>query len=386
MKLKHLLLLSLSALVLASCDKDDDNNEPETGNNPSYNVPETYTFTDADGNNTVSYSGQEERLNQLGEMTALMKTGNTPGTRVDARSLKDMFANVNGDGNENFSFTSTKQLKNKCANQFTDAAAIQADFESWMDKLELISSQTQAGVFDASNGQAGCLNTDGAGPYLVDENGFEPVQIIEKGLMGAVFYHQITGYYLTDEKIGDAVDNSTPVDPDNGKHYTAMEHHWDEAFGYFTTATNFPQEGTDRFWGKYSNTVDPHLGSNQKIMDAYLKGRAAISNGDMATKEEMRDIVIEELELVVAGTAIHYLNGGRENFTNDAIRVHQLSEAYAFLNDLRYNPRSTATPQQINALLADLGDNFYDITITDINRVRDELSAIYQLDAVKEVL
>ena len=204
--------------------------------------------------------------------------------------------------------------------------------------------------------------------------------------MGAVFYHQITGYYLTDEKIGDAVDNSAPVDPDNGKYYTAMEHHWDEAFGYFTTATNFPLEGTDRFWGKYSNTVDPHLGSNQKIMDAYLEGRAAISNGDMATKEEMRDIVIEELELVVAGTAIHYLNGGRENFSNDAIRVHQLSEAYAFLNDLRYNPNSIATPQQINALLADLGNNFYDISITDINSVRDELSAIYQLDAVKELL
>jgi len=362
MKFKHLLVLSFTAIILVSCDKDDDNNDPQSDNNPGYNVPATYSFVDSDGNNTVSYSGQEDRLNQLAEITTLMKTGNTPGTTVDAQVLKDMFANVNGDGNGNFSFVSTKQLKDKCANQFSDAAAIQADFESWMDKLELISS------------------------YLVDENGFEPVQIIEKGLMGAVFYHQITGYYLTDEKIGDGVDNSTPVDPENGKYYTAMEHHWDEAFGYFTTATNFPEEGTDRFWGKYSNTVDPHLGSNQKIMDAYLTGRAAISNGDMATKEEMRDIVIEELEFVVAGTAIHYLNGGRENFTNDAIRVHQLSEAYAFLNDLRYNPNSKASPQQINAMLADLGDNFYDITIAQINGVRDELSAIYQLDAVKEVL
>jgi len=386
MKFKHFLTLSISVAILVSCDKDDDNNEPENNNTPAYNVPDTYTFADADGNNTVSYTGQEDRLNQLAEITSLMKTGNTPGTVVDGQALKDMFANVNGDGNGNFSFVSTKQLKNKCANQFTDAAAIQADFEAWMDKLDQISSQTQAGVFDASNGQAGCLNTDGAGPYLVDENGFEPVQIIEKGLMGAVFYHQITGYYLTDEKIGDGVDNSTPVDPENGKYYTAMEHHWDEAFGYFTTATNFPSEGTDRFWGKYSNAVDEHLGTNQKIMDAYLMGRAAITNGDMATKNEMRDKVIEQLELVVAGTAIHYLNGSRENFTNDAIRVHQLSEAYAFLNDLRYNPDSKASALQINALLEDLGDNFYNITISEINSVRDQLSAIYQLDPVKELL
>ena len=38
----------------------------------SYNVPTTYEFTDADGNNTVSYSGQTARMDMLSEMTSLL--------------------------------------------------------------------------------------------------------------------------------------------------------------------------------------------------------------------------------------------------------------------------------------------------------------------------
>ena len=37
-------------------------------------MPTTYTFTDASGNNTVSYSGQTARLDMLGEMTSYLKT------------------------------------------------------------------------------------------------------------------------------------------------------------------------------------------------------------------------------------------------------------------------------------------------------------------------
>ena len=72
----------------------------------------------------------------------------------------------------------------------------------------------------------------------MDANGIEYTQLIEKGLMGAVFYYQITNVYLGDGKMD--VDNADQVDPDNGKYYTTMEHHWDEAFGYFSDAVDFP--------------------------------------------------------------------------------------------------------------------------------------------------
>ena len=379
-----LLALGLSTIAFTSCSSDDENPTP---NPPAgYSVPETYVFTDANGNNTVNFSGQTDRLNQLAELTTLMKSANTAGTSVNAQDLKDMFANVGENGNGNFSFSSSKQLRNKCATQYSNAEEVRLEFEEMMDNLAAISQTTVAGEVNGTNGVAGIVQTGDVGPYLMNAKGQEYNQLITKGLMGAVFYHQMTGYYLTDEKIGDAVDNSTPKDSVAGKHYTSMEHHWDEAFGYFTSSVNFPTEGTDRFWGGYCNTVDPQLGSNKKLMDAFLTGRAAISNGDMVTKNQQRDIILKEMERVVAGAAIHYMNKAKADFANDAKRNHFLSEGTGFINSLRYKPNGTITPIEINGIQAELGDNFYEVTIAKIISVRDQLSEKFGMDAVKNEL
>ena len=385
MKKLLILLFGISSTLLTSCSDDDDTNP--TPNPPAgYSIPETYTFTDAQGNNTVNFSGQVERQDQLGEIETLMKSANTAGTAINAQDLKDMFANVNDNGNGNFSFESTKQLRNKCATEFTDAEEVRLEFETMMESLAAISQTTISGESNGENGIAGIVQSGDAGPYLMDANGQEYTQLISKGLMGAVFYHQITGYYLTDEKIGDGVDNSTAVDPTEGKHYTAMEHHWDEAFGYFTDATNFPLSGTDRFWGEYANVVNPGLGSNEILMTAFLTGRAAISNDDMTTKNEQRDIIIREMERVVAGAAIHYMNKARDQFANNASRNHFLSEGMGFINGLRFNPNTGLSPQEISALKSEIGDNFYEVTVSDILSVRDQLSAAFEMESVKNDL
>ena len=51
---------------------------------------------------------------------------------------------------------------------------------------------------------------------------------------------------------------------------TDMQHHWDEAFGYFGVPTDFPTntEGLVGL-GKYCNKVDAQLGCNKIIMDAF---------------------------------------------------------------------------------------------------------------------
>ncbi len=249
------------------------------------------------------------------------------------------------------------------------------DIEGWMDALAAASQTTVEGEYNGSNGHAGLVKSGDSGPYLQNENGVEHLEIIEKGIMSAVFYNQITGWYLSDDLIGDQVNNTDPVDPENGKYYTEMEHHWDEAYGYFTSSPNFPTEGADRFWGKYSDRVNEALGTNDKIMNAYLTGRAAISNGDMATKNEMRDVIIAQLERVAAGKAVGYLNLGAANFENDALRNHVLSEATGFIDGLRYNPHTTLSALEINALLDQLGGNFYEVTLTDINSVKGQLAS-----------
>ena len=54
--------------------------------------------------------------------------------------------------------------------------------------------------------------------------------------MGAVFYYRATSVYLTDE--GMEVDNEEIIAGEG----TAMEHHWDEAYGYFGASDSFPNE------------------------------------------------------------------------------------------------------------------------------------------------
>ena len=93
MNFRLISMMALASIALVSCnDDDEETNGPDQGT-PSYTVPATYSFTDAAGNNTVAFDGQTDRLNQLEEMTVLMKSANTPGNAVDADALKAMFAN-----------------------------------------------------------------------------------------------------------------------------------------------------------------------------------------------------------------------------------------------------------------------------------------------------
>lgn len=378
-------------LILASCTKDETPDPtPETPTGLSYNVPTTYAYEDADGNSTVSFSGQAERLEMLGEMTVYMKSANTAGVGLDAQQLKDMYAN-NGftwaDAPGLGMTGSTKQLKNKTAASSGSAdPTIQAYFEAMMDSIAVLSNATVMGVEDGGNNQAGIVvsTVDNNTKYLMNHNGLEYTQFIEKGLMGAVFYNQITLVYLGPDKMN--VDNTTAVDAAAGKFYTTMEHHWDEAYGYFTTGLDYPNNGTDRFWGKYANSREGVLGSATKLDYAFRRGRAAIANDDMTERDAQIAIIRTELELVCAGTAIHYLNDAVSDFGDDAVRNHVISEAVVFLNSLRYGHNPAITNQQIDDIIDTIGEDYYEVTIANLTSARDQLASIMGLDSVKEQL
>lgn len=332
----------------------------------SYEIPTTYSFTDASGNSTVSYSGQTERLDQLNEMVVLMKSGTS--TVLSAQDLKDMFANTGGNGNGQFSFTSTKQLENKC---FSLDVSM---FQGWMDDIAL-ASVSNGSV--ASDGQAGTLSS-GTSTYLFDENGKEHVQLIEKGLMGAVFLNQALNEYFGDSKMN--VDNTTAVDPSVGKYYTVMEHHWDEAFGYFGVDTNFPTAIPTRFWGKYCNNQDAAINSNADMMSNFLKGRAAIVGKELGDRDAAIAAVRNEWESISAYQAMAYIDGAISYFgVDDAKFLHELSEAYAFAWNLRYAPvetRKMSTTEHA-ALMAQFPANFWSITLADLNNIKNTIDAKY---------
>ena len=348
----------------AEAKKDDGSCNYEES--ADYEVPSTYAFNDGNGNSTVSYSGQTDRLNQLSEMVVLMKSGIS--VALNAQDLKDMFANTGDNGGGNFSFSSTKQLKNKCF--LADVAM----FEEWMDSLA-VSSTSNGNT--ASNGVAGTI-TSGTSTYLVNENGVEYVQLIEKGLMGAVLMNQTLNVYFGDGKMN--VDNTTAEDPANGDYFTAMEHHFDEGFGYFGVDTDFPSSIPSSFWGKYCNNQDVTINSNADMMNNFLKGRAAISNGVLADRDEAILEIRREWEEISANQAISYLEGAISNFgVDDAKYLHELSEAYAFALNLRYCPLETRrmSTTEHNDLMSQFNTNFWNMSVADINGIISTIQSKY---------
>ena len=363
MKTSRILLVASLALVQLIGCKDD----PVDTDLPTLVIiPETYDFEN------VSFQGQKERLDQVEELSAYIKTANQTGVSLDNSVLNAMFQNTNNDGNGNFTFTSTKQLKDKCFE--LDQTLIESYFTMAVEASE----SDKPG----SNGQTGrILSEDGEASRLFNENGWEPEEIIEKTLMGAVMYYQATSVYLSADKM--EVDNEN-VEEGEG---TAMQHHWDEAYGYFGATVDFPEDSENtRFWAKYCNGRDVLLNSNDKLGSAIRTGRAAIDVGRYDVRDEAIVEVRKHWELVCVGTAIHYLNGALENIGDDYTRNHELSEAYAFIHNLQYNADKVISTGEIEEVKSLIGTNFYEVTSDGLANARNLLAEIYELEDIKTSL
>lgn len=341
------IAMSMVAL-LASCTDGD-------GEGSDYDVPTSYNFENA------SYSGQVDRLNMLAELESYMKTANE-GAVIDAAIAKSMYAN------EGYTWTSevfadaqpSKDLKSKTFD------TEQASIETLIDQLAELSVN-------------GTLTTseNGEKTYLFDENGFEPIQLIAKGIMGSCFYYQGTSVYLSDAKMD--VDND--VDALANGEYTAMQHHFDESFGYFGAPVEFSITNTDGgvYWGKYANkSINGGLETIDNLMqDGFILGRAAIDNKDYDKRDEAIATIRTEWEMIPVTSALHYLNGSIEDITDDALRNHQLSEAIAFISALKYNVEASITATEVDAIIAELGTNLYQVTPAMIDAARTSLADAY---------
>lgn len=346
---KSWILLLGVVLIFASC-KDDDN---------SYTIPTTYDF------DNVSYSGQTDRLGMLGEMKSYVSSVSS-GETLDAGRLAAMYSNEANIANWTSTY-GTKQLRSKT----------NESHQAIFDALLAEAATDSENVGTAANGTAGLTNSlDGEKTYFVNAGGVEYAQILEKGLMGACIMHQQTGIYLESGKMD--VDNTNIIEGEG----TEMEHHWDESFGYFGVPINFPTS-TDGvvFWGDYCNDRNELLATNATIMDAYLKGRAAISNNDLTTRDAQIELIQDEMVDVAAGTAIHYINSAITNFNDPARKFHALSEAVAFYYSVQFNPNARVTTPEINDVLTLLGGNsdfsqmnFWNVELNDLEAAKASIA------------
>lgn len=370
--MKKYILPSATILALAlgvsSCEKDKKKEESGT-----YTVPSTYEFENID------YSGQTARLGMLAEMSSYLKSANASGVIIDENRALAMYEN-GPDANFTGSFDASKQLKSKTI------STEQGLMSSLITNLGTISSVTS----DAADGTAGRIkNNAKTKEYLLNDNGIELAQVIEKGLMGSCFYYQATSVYFGASKMD--VDNET-IEAGKG---TKMQHHWDEAFGYFGVPLDFPLNNSGVFfWGKYTNSRDGVLDCNSKIMNAFIQGRAAIGAKNISDRDAAIATIRSEWEKVSAASAIHYLNSALASFTSDRGVVHHaLSEAIAFTYSLKFNVEKSASLSEIDDYLITLAGssdiskmNLYKITKENVERVKENMSNKYGFTAIADTL
>jgi hypothetical protein len=182
--------------------------------------------------------------------------------------------------------------------------------------------------------------------------------------------------------------------------YTAMEHHWDESFGYFGAARDYNTgyiDDTDRKSDPYSDSnsdgeidfkseynsgwavtaakrdiveASTDYDFTKTIFDAYLEGRTLIVNqGSLDDIIVQRDIILHTWEKVVAAVTIHYINDVAADmaalYPADAT-AGPLSEASADLNNhwgemrgyangLLYNDFKLISDADLNTVLTTMG-------------------------------
>lgn len=377
---KTFALLAMS-LAFIACDKNEEKNEEQVNNEKT-----SYEFM-RNGESSVAYSGQIERLDMLTEMGAYMSAANALGTSVSETQLHQMFKNEGG-----FEGTYAKNLFSKC---------FPADQQFYLDMMSEMAVASNSTV-NAKPGIAGVLNEEypaagsaSSAGYLVNENGLEYKQVIEKGLMGAVFFYQASEVYFGVDYMN--MDGSDNNELSEGKNYTSMEHHYDEAFGYFGVATDFSDADVTkdasrgRFWGKYC--IERHTdgddygmpGVNGRIMRAFIDGREAVVSKDYTARNESIQQVINEWEMVIANTAANYFKRSLSEENNPTYKQHHyLSEGIAFMMALQYHQKIGNSVAEryvdydlVNDALEIIGleTNLYAVTDTEINLVLDKLNA-----------
>jgi hypothetical protein len=384
-KASMLLALPVSMLLLTTACKKKDTAELEpveetpapTG--PSYNIPTSYNFTGVD------FTTSTQRIAMLGEMTAYIRTAHTTTQTtqpiLDGQKLKDMYANAASQFTTTGLSSSGINLKAKTSNLFN----LQADFDSYLVDAETAStfSALNPTVTTAASGISGKVVV-GTRAYLVNANGYEYKEVVEKGIMGAVFYSEGTTILSTIS----GYDNTTLVGG-----ITAQENAWDEAFGYFGVPTTFPTYTVGvKNWGSYCNAVSnaldaPSVNSssslNVTIMNAWLAGRAAISNKDDARRDAAKTTILNSWEKVGAGRFISYMKLAKTNIADAAQFAHLVSEGIGFIKAFKYNPSKTLTNAEIATLEGYLGTDTYNVTTANLDLAIDMLAVKFNLDKNK---
>ncbi|MCY3744122.1 MAG: DUF4856 domain-containing protein [Candidatus Poribacteria bacterium] len=418
------LLLTVASLFLVACGSDEDTEdgdlEGEAG--AMIEVPQAYVFDSRfmEGESSVSYSGQVVRNLLLQDLKATTDSVGKDGARPiavsdmlklyeydDALNLKTLTTTGALSASEShYSALSTgKNLVGKISDEPVIGYNRTADdlVREWFKAI-------------ADNSQdSDKLGTPMA--YTTDD-GVDMSQMVNKVLIGAVPYYQATGVYL-----GGLLERDNSEARDGTDPYTAMEHAWDEAFGYFGAARDYSRYSDEQLAGKvddftfdsngdgsidfkseYNFGLSRNAGKRdkggsgvdftQQIFNAFLAGRTAITNqGSVAEISAHRQTAAEGMEKVIAATVVHYIN----DTLSDMSKLGTAEENIANLNKhwaemkgytvaLQYNPFRLIGDGQLAELHGIMGEapiydepgsNSYKTQVANYERAKAVMQAAY---------
>ena len=350
---------------------------PSDPGNPYWNsgcitAPTSYVFMH-NGQNTVTYSGQTARLNMAAEILDMLADASS----TDASVIMNMIDNGTGFSDPSLD-ASGKNIGGKTA--YYQSAVVRDDvksrFAAMVTDFTTNVAPAMANGTQAAPGVPGMVEN-----RELNAKGQEIDQLFAKGMIGALCLDQVVNGYLSEAKIGDGVDN-TNRDPNEDNGATAMEHHFDEAYGYVygMVAENSTGDlSTDNLLGKYLNKYD---GYKQIVWDAFLLGRAAITGNDSQIRDAQAQIIKENLSKVIAERAIYYLNDAALHVDQSAAYFHSLSEGYGFIMSLQFTYTANGAPYftnaEVNSMLDQLeaGNGFWDRTDAELYQMALDIATV----------
>ena len=443
-----------AVLALTGCTADPDG---DTGNDGTVDQPGSYAFPSRlDGESSVSYTGQVFRhiliaglADRVGSLTSSIEDGDVVPTadgQEVSSSLLDFYAfdadsafaatsvsidlhdddvpHLSLSQNSLADFGSGSYLEQKIAGHDTTGQHKEwsTEFEGWGDKGATSPHDLVLGWFAQLDTQAyGWMNGNyptnpvSGGPIsevYVTTEGLDLQQLIQKFLLGAVAFSQGADDYLDDDLSGKGL-NSDHSAMEAGQNYTALEHAWDESFGYFGATRDYIDYTNDEIAGKggredyahgyhdanddgvidlrseynFGHSVNAAKRDRGSIAatdytggayEGFAVGRALLASTEGPLTESQRgelagyrDLALLNWELAIASTVVHYINdvlGDLGAWASDQLdptavasyrfetHAKHWSELKGFALSLQFNPRSPMSDLEFTNLQALIGE------------------------------
>lgn len=190
----------------------------------------------------------------------------------------------------------------------------------------------------ADENNAGYLSVSNEEQRLLDKNGVELGQVIQKVLMGALVLDRIM-YFI--QKTLDSNNNEIIV----GTNYTEMEHNWDIAYGYLGTLDVDRNRLVPLFLANYIEKEAVGMSGlndiNVSVYNAFYYGREAISNKNIQNLKEQIKTIKNQMYKLFSLRTVYYLREcnlflNKSTSTPSEGYFHSMGEALGFILALSF--------------------------------------------------